>query len=333
MRSFTVNGNDGGQRLDKFVSKAVWGLPPSLMYKFIRKKRIKVNGKKASEKQMLAAGDVVEMFIPDQFFENKAKDETEDLLRVKPTLDIVYEDDNILLCNKKPGVLSHAGDGGDPSGTVGSEAATLIYRIKAYLCQKGEYFPNEENSFAPSLCNRIDRNTGGIVIAAKNAEALREMNLLIKDGAVVKKYLCAVHGKMPRKTDILKAWLFKNTKTGTVTVTDERVKGSKEIITEYRVLEVNREKDLSLLEITLHTGRTHQIRAHMAFIGHPLLGEGKYAHNKSDREMGFSYQALYSYKTEFKNHEGALSYLGGRSFGCDTSDIAFLKLFGRRQWK
>ncbi len=331
MREYTINSNDSGQRLDKFVSKTVWGLPLSLMYKYIRKKRIKVNGRRAEEKQILAEGDVVEMYIPDEFFQKDAKDtDVAELSRLTPRIDIVYEDGNVVLLNKAPGVLSHRGDEGDASPAEGADRETLLYHLKAYLYQRGEWEPASENSFSPSLCNRIDRNTGGIVIAAKNAAALRDMNSMIKDGAVSKKYLAAVHGTPAPKHDILKGFLFKNRKTNTVRVTKEQTRGSKEIVTEYRVLSYCKEHDLSLVEITLHTGRTHQIRAHMASVGHPLLGEGKYAENSADRALGYRYQALWSYKVSFGASDGSLSYLEGKEFEVDRSKIPFLSLFSRK---
>ena len=327
MREFIINSNDSGQRLDKFVSKTVWGLPLSLMYKFIRKKRIKVNGKKCAERQILQTGDTVQMYIPDEFFEKKTKDSGDEYSRVKADLDIVYEDDNIMLVNKMPGVLSHTGDEGDSRLADASERETLLFMIKAYLYQKGEWDPTAENSFAPSLCNRIDRNTGGLVIASKNAPSLRCMNDMIKRGAVKKRYLAAVHGKFDKCSDILHAYLFKNTKTKTVKVDATAVRGSKEIVTEYRVLSYNKEHDLTLLEITLHTGRTHQIRAHMAYIGHPLLGEGKYAENKEDRRLGYSYQALWSYSLSFSVASGELDYLDGESYSAKNDKIRFLEFF------
>lgn len=327
MREFRINSNDSGQRLDKFVTKTVWGLPLSLMYKFIRKKRIKVNGARAEEKQILAEGDVVEMYIPDEFFEKKATDDRAELSRVDPLLDVIYEDENVIIVNKAPGILSHTGDEGDKTQT-GVERETLLFRVKCYLFQKGEWDPSAENSFAPALCNRIDRNTGGLVIAAKNAEALREMNAVIKERRVEKKYLAALHGTPTPKSAVLNAYLFKNSKTGTVRVTDEETRGSKKIVTEYKVLSYSPEHDLSLCEITLHTGRTHQIRAHMAHVGHPLLGEGKYANlAAADRALGYKYQALWSYKLIFKKTDGALSNLSGKEFSCDKSVIPFLSLF------
>lgn len=327
MRQFHIEKNDSGQRLDKFVTKSVRGLPTSLMYKYIRTKRIKVNGKRAEQKQMLEVGDLVEMYIPDEFFGEVSVDG--ELSRVKVNLDILYEDENILLCDKHPGILAHTGDKDEKGSREIPERETLIFHIQAYLYQKGEYDPQKEHSFAPALCNRIDRNTGGIVIAAKNAEALRAMNALIREGGVHKTYLCAVHGRMPKKEDVLSGYLFKNTKTKTVTVSKSPTRGAKEIKTGYRVLSVNYEHDLSLLEVRLFTGRTHQIRAHMDAIGHSLLGEGKYGVNKADRTLGWRHQALYSYKVDFAVPDGHLSYLNGRSFTATRAGIRFLSLFPR----
>jgi len=326
MRSFTVNENDSGQRLDKFITKTVRGLPASLMYKYIRTKRIKVNRKRAEQKQMLAVGDVVEMYIPDEFFE----DETDhaELRRASVKLEILYEDENILLCDKRPGLLAHTGDSDEAGASDAPERDTLLFQVQAYLVQRGEYTPEREHSFAPALCNRIDRNTGGIVIAAKNAEALREMNEQIRLGNVHKTYLCAVHGRPEKRADTLHGYLFKNTKTKTVTVSGSPTRGAKEIITGYRVLTYSPREDLSLLEVQLYTGRTHQIRAHMASIGHPLLGEGKYGVNRTDRERGYKYQALYSYAVQFTFPEGPLAYLDGRTFTAPLRNIRFLTLFG-----
>ena len=327
MREFTIKANDAGQRLDKFVQKAVKGIPVSLMYKSIRTKKIKVNRKRAEEKQMLNLGDTVQMFLAEELFSDTVTDN--ELFSIRPKLDIVYEDDNIILCEKAPGVLVHSGDGDGKTSGEGDAADrnTLIYHIQAYLAQKGEYDPAEESSFAPALCNRIDRNTGGIVIAAKNAVALRDINARIRGNGVSKFYLCAVHGLPQKKSATLSDYLIKNSNTNTVRVVKNPMRGAKEIITKYSVEEYNKSKNLSLVGIELITGRTHQIRAHMASIGNPLLGDGKYGSIEKDKRLGYKHQALYAYKLVFGNGEDSLSYLNGREFTVKTENIYFLREF------
>ncbi len=317
MRIITVKKNDAGQRLDKFLSKAVKGLPTSMMYKLIRTKKIKVNRKRTEQSYMLCEGDEIQLFIKEEFFASPEKDMGA-LGRITPKLNILYEDENVMFLNKRPGVLVH-------EDTEGKEN-TLIMHVKAYLCQKGEYDPNEEQSFAPALCNRIDRNTGGIVIAAKNAEALRVMNEKIKNDELSKTYVCLVHGVPKKKSAEIRGYLRKDSKNNMVEVRDNEFVGAKNIITRYRVLQ-NYGTDEALLEVELVTGRTHQIRAHLAHIGHPLVGDGKYGVNRNDRAKGYKYQALYAYKLYFKSThtENALSYLEGKTFSLDENDIWFVK--------
>jgi len=322
MRELIIGKNDAGQRLDKFLTKTLYGMPPALMYRLIRQKKIKVNRKRAENGQMLCEGDTLQLFIADEFFEGGEKGgDKDELLRVRPKLDIVYEDENILLLSKRPGVLVHDDKEGQNN--------TLLFHAKAYLYQRGEYDPEAEQSFAPALCNRIDRNTGGIVILAKNAEALRVMNEKIRDGETSKFYLCAVHGILRKKSDTLHAWLKKDSRTNMVKIYDgaNKPKDAKSIGTKYKVLA---EKDgNSLLEVELLTGRTHQIRAQFSYIGHPLLGDGKYGVNREDRTKGYKYQALYSYRLrfDFADQSGHLGYLCGKEFSIPKSSVWFVEDF------
>ena len=318
MRTLYIKENDSGQRLDKFLSKAVKALPKSLMYKSIRTKKIKVNRKRTEIGYILQTGDTVELFLAEEFFASDAAEQS--FTRLTPHLDIIYEDDNILLLEKQPGMIVHSDDE--------EEVNTLISHVKAYLYRKGEYDPENEQSFAPALCNRIDRNTGGIVIAAKNAEALRVMNEKIRNDELSKFYLAAVHGHLPKSSDTLHGYLKKNSDDNIVDIVTSPRPGYKEIITKYRV--IDEKNSLSLVEVELVTGRTHQIRAHLASIGHPLLGDGKYGVNRGDRKKGYKFQALYAYRLVFRFRPGektALDYLDKRSFEADKSKIWFLKEF------
>ena len=317
MHEFKIGKNDAGQRLDKFITKAI-DIPTSLLYKSIRTKKIKVNRKRAEISTQLSEGDTVQCFLSDEFFKKSADESSFE--NITPRLSIIYEDENIMLLDKKPGVSVHEDENGATN--------TLITHILAYLYQKGEYNPSEENAFAPALCNRIDRNTGGIVIAAKNAEALRVMNEKIKLREIDKFYLAAIHGVPKKKEDTLRGYLLKDEKTKSVRVYDKNPpRDAKTIITKYRVLKVK--ADSSLVEVELLTGRTHQIRAHFAHIGHSLIGDGKYGVNRDDRARGYKYQALYSYrlKFSFKGEENALSYLNGREFQVPDDSIYFLRYF------
>ena len=312
MKELSVKKNDAGQRLDRFVSKAVPLLPDALLQKYIRLKRIKLNGRGAKRDVRLSEGDMLQLYINDEFFE-KPREENAYLKVSTPRLEIVYEDENILLADKKPGVLCHSAGAWDYN--------TLIANIQAYLAQKGEWKPREENAFTPALCNRIDRNTGGIVIAAKNAEALRILNDKIREREIEKYYLCAVQGRPKPASGRLENHLFKDAARNQVYIKQKAEPGTRSAVTEYRTLASA--GSLSLLECRLLTGRTHQIRAQMAYAGWPLLGDGKYGSERFNKGYEQKGQALYSYRLvfDFPSDAGILNYLKGREFRVDKVEF------------
>lgn len=303
MKSFVIQNNDANQRLDKFLQKSVPKLPPTLMYKYLRTKRIKVNGKKSEISFRLSPGDEVSLYIRDEFF---SEDNRIDFLLAPASVELVYEDENLLLLNKPAGLCVHEDNAHTPD--------TLIHRVLHYLYRKGEYHPEQELSFVPSLCNRIDRNTSGIVIAAKNAESLRILNEKIKQREIDKYYLCVVCGHIRPESGSLRHFMRKQENNSLVQVFDRPVPDGKTMVTEYRTLARSREN--TLLEVSLKTGRTHQIRAHLAHIGYPLLGDGKYGNGKINKKYHVTQQLLCSYKLRFSfsETEHLLGYLNGQTF-------------------
>ena len=312
MREFTVTKNDAGQRLDRWLGKTLPLLPAPLAQKYIRLKRVKLNGKGAKRDVRLAEGDLLQLYINDEFFDTPTE-ENAFLSIFKPHLNIVYEDENLLLLDKRPGMVVH------PDET--ERVNTLLTHLQAYLYQKKEWSPYRENSFAPALCNRIDRNTGGIVIAAKNAEALRIMNQKIRDREMEKSYLAIVLGRMNPPEGKLENFLLKDEAKKQVKVFRSPVPGGRTAVTLYKTLRC--QDGLSLVECRLLTGRTHQIRAQFADAGCPLLGDGKYGRERDNRRYGRSGQALYSYKLRFSfsTDAGLLEYLRDREFTVEQVDF------------
>lgn len=315
MRTVTVGTNDAGQRLDKFMAKFFPKMPQSLMYKYIRKKCVRANGKHIKENYFLQNGDILAFYISDEFFDTPAAKQSYGA--VSPSLSVIYEDSNILLVNKPAGTVVHSGE------TKTND--TLIEHIQSYLYQKGEYVPEKENTFAPALCNRLDRNTEGIVIAAKNAEALRIINQKIKNREIHKLYLCLAFGEFYKKSGEENAYLCRDKIKKQVFISDMPVPESKKITTRYRVLDCK--NGISLLEIELITGRTHQIRAHLAHLGHPLVGDNKYGSLAENKRVERSHQALCAYKLkfDFSSEENTLSYLDKKEFQVDS--IGFIREF------
>lgn len=322
MTEITITRNDAGQRADRFLAKAYPNLTPPLVCKLMRKKRIKLNGAKTEPNVKLKEGDILRFYLSEELLSNEAAKRANDFREVSPNIEAVYEDENILLVNKPVGMPVHE----DNDNT----ADTLINRILCYLWKKGEYDPGNERSFTPALCNRIDRNTCGIVIAAKNAESLRVLNQKLRDRELAKLYLCAVSGVPEPHCATLTAYLRKLSEENRVVISDKKTPDNLTIKTKYSVLEARGEPPVSLVEVDLLTGRTHQIRAHFAHIGHPLLGDGKYGDNRLNKLLGFRHQALCSYKLAFRftTDAGCLEYLNGKEFSVgDTENIWFVERF------
>lgn len=320
MTELTVTKNDAGQRADRFLSKAFPNLSPTLVCKLMRKKRIKLNGAKTEPNVKLCEGDVFRFYLSDELLSKAPAERANDFRAVPSDISVIYEDENILLVDKPVGMVVHE----DNDNT----SDTLINRILCYLWKNGEYLPEEENSFVPALCNRIDRNTCGIVIAAKNAESLRILNAKIRDRELVKLYLCVVSGVPEPRSAVLTAYLKKLSDENRVIISDKPMPDGLTIKTKYSVLEALGEQ--SLVEVDLLTGRTHQIRAHFAHIGHPLLGDGKYGSNRINKQFGYKYQALCSYKLIFRftTDAGCLEYLNNREFAVkDPQNIWFVRKF------
>ena len=303
MKEYAIGPESAGKRLDKWLLRELPRLPMGLMHKYLRLGRIKLNGKAAKGDMRLAEGDILRLFIEDEFFEKPAEADPF-LARFHWHLDIAYEDENILIVDKKPGLMVH------PDRT--EQVNTLLTHVQAYLYQKGDWNPKDKSQFPPALCNRIDRFTGGLVIVARNEAALKAMNEKIKDREVKKEYLCIALGGMERTEGVIDTFIVKPEGSRRVRVSRRPEPGAQRALTGYRVLAVR--DGLSLVACELMTGRTHQIRAQFAFIGHPLLGDGQYGDAREGERFGRDYQALSAWRLtfDFKTFAGPLDALNGK---------------------
>jgi len=309
MRELTITANDAGQRLDRFLQKALPALPGTLAQKYIRTKRIKVDGKRTERAYRLSEGDTIQLYIGDEFFES-SPDQGLYLSISDPDLSICYEDEHLLIVNKAPGILCHSST--DP------KEITLVDRVKAYLYQSGGWDPTIEQSFVPALSNRLDRNTGGLVIAAKTAASQRILNEKLRVGEIDKYYLLAVQGRPVPERGRIEGHLVKDRGNNIVHVAEAYETDAKAAVLEYQTLETA--GDVSLVECKLITGRSHQIRVQMASLGTPILGDRKYGGGDTE-----PYQALWAYRLRFAfaSDAGVLAYLDGQEFrGTDPPFVA-----------
>lgn len=306
MKQIDIGENEAGIRLEKLLTKYLNKAPKSFIFKMLRKKNITLNGKKADGTEKTKVGDVVKLFLSDETIANFR--ETKEVVsgRTLPGLDIVYEDDNILLINKPGGVLVQKASPKDYS---------LNEMIIDYLEQKGEISKEGFGTFKPSVCNRLDRNTSGLVAAGKSMAGLQELSKMFRERTIHKYYLCYVSGKID-KPSVINGYLYKDEKNNKVTILKEEKKDASQIITEYDPVKIS--KEFTLLKVKLVTGKSHQIRAHLASIGHPIIGDVKYGrksvNDKYKKEAGISSQLLHGFELEFPTMEGKLSYLSGKSF-------------------
>lgn len=327
MKQFTVHDNEAGQRLDKLLVKLLNKAPKSFIYKMLRKKNITLNGKKADGSEKLAVQDEIKLFLSDETIEQFS--EAVVTTEVEEKLEVIYEDKHILIVNKPLGVLSQKAEKNDVS---------MVEHIISYMLSTKQITKEQLLSFKPGICNRLDRNTGGILIAGKSLLGLQEMARLLKDRTLNKYYLCIVKGKIEEKKRI-EGYLSKDEDKNQVKIYAKQSDDTEYICTEYEPLAYSQnvlsdkddlQKDVSkitedeptgcftLLQVKLITGRSHQIRAHLASIGHPILGDYKYGSQKTNHyfkvRYGLTYQLLHSYRMVFPGLDGELSYLSNKEF-------------------
>ena len=319
MQELHVTENEAGQRLDKLLAKFLNQAPKSFLYKMMRKKNIVLNGKKCTGNEKLKQGDSIKLFFSDETIEKFSAGTYAIPKKEKINmLPIIYEDEQVLLMNKPVGVLSQKAKDSDVS------AVEILIN---YLIETNQLSKEQFRTFHPSICNRLDRNTSGILVAGKTLPALQEMNRFFKERTIAKYYRCLVKGRVIKNEDYIKGYLVKDQKTNKVSITKNKTEEGVPIETEYCVIQSNDE--VSLLEVHLITGKTHQIRAHLASIGHPIIGDYKYG-DKQINEMyrqayGLKSQLLHAYRLEMPSSNGSLAYLNDKKFVAELPD-KFIKI-------
>ena len=326
MKLITVHKQEEGQRLVKLLGAYLKEAPTSFFYKMLRKKNITLNGKKADGTEKLKNGDEIRLFLSDETYEKFAGKARPKEKFPTAKLNIVYEDSNVIFINKPAGMLSQK--------SVPSDVSLNEYLL-GYLEKSGQWKQEESKAFRPSVCNRLDRNTSGMVICGKSMAGLQQMSALLKDRSLHKYYLCLVKGAMTEGQH-LEGYLLKNESTNQVQILKEEAEGASHIITEYEPLYT--EGEVTLLKVTLVTGKSHQIRAHLSSIGHPIIGDPKYGDRKMNaffREThGVQNQMLHAWKLSFPEMPVPLDNLSGKSFEAEPPKLMqqyLAKAKGERQ--
>ncbi|HHX59727.1 MAG TPA: RluA family pseudouridine synthase [Epulopiscium sp.] len=304
MKLLIINENEGNQRLDKFLLKYFNKAPKSFVYKMIRKKNIKYNGKRAKGNEILMGEDEIQVYLSDDTIDNFR--EIKKTPSAKPTFEVIYEDSNILIVNKPLGLLTQP----DAKGQN-----TLTEQVLTYLHKKGEYNPKDYQGFRPAPCNRLDRNTAGIILVGKSLQATQAIHEMLRTREISKYYMSIVLGKVV-KPIILKGYHEKDESRNEVKITQEYVEGAKEV--ETRILPLQDNGRYTLIEVQLVTGKTHQIRAHLATINHPIVGDPKYGDKEENeyffRKYSLRHQFLCAYKIKFEMCTEPLKYLENKVF-------------------